>query len=160
MNALFYSDNYITQVFENEGKLDFFKSLPKAIYSLLITILICIPLKFLLNNKEEVFNLIKNKDKVKFNSIMEKILPKIKTKLIIYFSIQFAFTLFFLYYCSSFCAVYQNSQMFWIYGCLETLLFDAIFSCLYCLLLTSCRLLSIKKRIKCLYAMTKIINYV
>jgi len=160
LNALFYSDNYISQVFENEGKLDFFISLPKAIYSLLITILICIPLKFLLNNKEEVFNLIKNKDKVKFNSIMEKMLPKIKTKLIIYFSIQFAFTLFFLYYCSSFCAVYQNSQMFWIYGCLETILFDAIFSCLYCLLLTSCRLLSIKKRIKCLYTVTKIINYV
>ena len=160
LNALFYSDNYITQVFENEGNLDFFKSLPKAIYSLLITILICIPIKFLLNNKKEIFDLIKNKDKIKFNSIMEKILPKIKTKLIIYFAFQFSFTLFFLYYCSSFCAVYQNSQMFWIYGCLETILFDAIFSCLYCLLLTSCRLISIKKRIKCLYMMTKIINYV
>ena len=160
LNAFFYSDKYISQTFENEGKINFFKSLPKAIYSLLVTILFCIVLKLLLNNKKEILDLIKRKEKTKFNLILNEILKSIKTKLIIYFTIQFIFTLFFLYYCSAFCAVYQNSQIFLIYGFLETILFDIIFSCLYCLFLTSIRLISIKKRIKCLYTITKIINYI
>ena len=160
LNAFFYSDKYISQTFENEGKINFFKSLPKAIYSLLVTILFCIVLKLLLNNKKEILDLIKRKEKTKFNSILNEILKSVKTKLIIYFTIQFIFTLFFLFYCSAFCAVYQNSQIFLIYGFLETILFDIIFSCLYCLFLTSFRLISIKKRIKCLYTITKIINYI
>ena len=160
LNAFFYSDEYISQTFENEGKLNFFKSLPKAIYSLLITISFCIILKLLLNNKKEILDLIKSKEKIKFNLTSSEILKSVKTKLIIYFIIQFLFTLFFLYYCSAFCAVYQNSQIFLVFGFLETILFDIIFSCLYCLFLTSIRIISIKKRIKCLYSITKIINYI
>ena len=160
LNAFFYSDEYISQTFVNEGKLNFFKSLPKAIYSLLITISFCIILKLLLNNKKEILDLIKSKEKIKFNLTSSEILKSVKTKLIIYFIIQFLFTLFFLYYCSAFCAVYQNSQIFLVFGFLETILFDIIFSCLYCLFLTSIRIISIKKRIKCLYSITKIINYI
>ena len=159
LNALFYSDKYITQVFENAGKFVFLNSLPKSIYSLLLTILTSIGLKMLLNNKKRILLLIKSKEKIIYNTEIDNILKIIKTKLIIYFSLQFSFTLFFLYYCSAFCAVYQNSQIYWIYSCLETILFDIIFSCLFCLLITSCRLISIKKRIKCLYDVTKIINY-
>ena len=159
-NAFFYTDKYITDVFENEGNLNFFNSLPKAVYSFLITTIISIGLKFLLNNKREILNIIRNKDKSNFSLKIKEILDKMKTKLIIYFSIQFTFTLFFLYYCSVFCAVYQNSQIFWFYGCLETILFDIIFSCLFCLFIGLCKYIGIKKRIKCLYIMSFVINYV
>ena len=159
-NAFFYTDKYITDVFENEGNLNFFNSLPKAVYSFLITTVISIGLKFLLNNKREILKLIRNKDKSDFNYQIKGILVKMKTKLIIYFSIQFTFTLFFLYYCSVFCAVYQNSQIFWFYGCLETILFDILFSCLFCLIIGLCEYLGIKKRIKCLYIMSSVINYI
>jgi hypothetical protein len=158
--CFFYSDNYITEVFENEGELNFLNSLPKAVYSFLVTTIIGIGLKFLLNNKKEILNVIRNKDKLEYNQKKEEILETIKIKLIIYFFIQFLFTLFFLYYCSVFCAVYQNSQVFWIYGCLETILFDIIFSCLFCLFISICKYFGIKKRIKCLYKMSLIINYV
>ena len=158
-NAFFYSDNYITEVFENEGELNFLNSLPKAVYSFLVTTIIGIGLKFLLNNKKEILNVIRNKDKMEYDQQKEEILETIKTKLIIYFIIQFLFTLFFLYYCSVFCAVYQNSQVFWIYGCLETILFDIIFSCLFCLFVCICKFFGIKKRIKCLYKLSLIINY-
>ena len=159
-NAFLYSDNYITQVFEGKGQLNFVYSLPKSIYSFLITTIISIGLKFLLNNKKEILDIIQNKNKSEFNQKIKAILKKIKTKLIIYFSIQFSFTLFFLYYCSAFCAVYQNSQILWIYGCLETILFDIIFSCLFCLFISLCKFIGIKKRIKCLYMMSFVINYI
>ena len=159
-NAFFYTDKYITDVFENEGNLNFFNSLPKAVYSFLITTVISIGLKFLLNSKKEIINLIRKKGKSEFGLKMKEILEKIKTKLIIYFSIQFILTLFFLYYCSVFCAVYQNSQIFWFYGCLETILFDIIFSCLFCLFIALSKCIGIKKRIKCLYIMSFVINYV
>ena len=160
LNALFYTDNNITQIFENKGKLNFINSLPKSIYSILITILFCIILKYLLNNKKEIYKLINNKDKKGYNILMSKILKTIKIKLIIYFSIQFSFSLFFLYYSSAFCAVYQNSQIFWFYGFLESILFDIIFSCVFCFLVALCRFIGVKKRIKCLYQIAQIINYI
>ena len=73
-NAFLYSDNYITQVFENEGKLNFVNSLPKSIYSFLITTIISIELKFLLNNKKEILDIIQNKNKSEFNQKIKAIL--------------------------------------------------------------------------------------
>ena len=159
LNALFYSDKYISLVFGNEGKLNFFSSLPKAIYSLLITILISALLKLLLNNREKIIRLISNKDRTDFFSIMNKALKDIKNKLIAYYIIEFSISLFCLYYCSAFCAVYQNSKIFWFYGCLETILFDFIFSVIICFFITTFRYEGIQKRIKCFYIMAKGLNY-
>ena len=156
---MFYSDKYISLVFGNEGKLNFFSSLPKAIYSLLITILISSLLKLLLNNREKIIRLISNKDRTEFFSIMNKALKDIKNKLIAYYIIEFSISLFCLYYCSAFCAVYQNSKIFWFYGCLETILFDFIFSVIICFFITTFRYEKKKKRIKCFYIMAKGLNY-
>ena len=136
LNAMFYSDKYITDVYENGGKLNFLNSLPKSIYSLLITLFVSTLLKLLINNLQKILELISNKDTAEFYYIMNIYLIKIKNKLIAYFCIEFSLSLFCLYYCSAFCAVYQNSKIFWFLGGLETILFDFIFSLFICLIIT------------------------
>ena len=84
LNALFYSDNYISKAYHNNGQLYFFTSLPKALYSFLFSILIAILLKWLTNNKKGIYNIIRNKDnKLLYNDLIHKLLFKIKIKLLI-----------------------------------------------------------------------------
>ena len=39
LNAFFYTDEYISDAYHNEGVLDFFSGLPKAIYSFIATLI-------------------------------------------------------------------------------------------------------------------------
>ena len=41
LNALFYSDDYISDTCHNEGVLDFVSSLPKSIYSFIVKLNFC-----------------------------------------------------------------------------------------------------------------------
>ena len=47
----FYTDEYISNAYYNDGVLDFFSSLPKSIYSLIATIVITNLLNMLSNSK-------------------------------------------------------------------------------------------------------------
>ena len=54
LNALFYTDDYISDTYHNNGILDFFSSLPKSIYSFLITLIISMLLKMLSDSKKQL----------------------------------------------------------------------------------------------------------
>ena len=59
LNALFYTDEYISDAYHNKGVLDFVSGLPKAIYSFLATLLLTNLLKMLSNSKSELMKLIR-----------------------------------------------------------------------------------------------------
>ena len=61
LNALFYSDSYISRAYYNKGNLDFFASLPKALFSFLVCLFATIFLRLLLNNRNDIFKVIKEK---------------------------------------------------------------------------------------------------
>ena len=159
LNALFYTDSYISKTYYNNGKLNFFISLPKVLYSFLVCLLVNIFLKLLSNNKNQIYNIIKNKDdKLEYEDLMNKLLSTIKIKLIIFLIIQFIFSFIFLYYITAFCAVYQNSKIYWLFGCLETFAIDMIFSFIVCIFIASLRYFGIRKRIKCFYIFAYILD--
>ena len=85
-------------------------------------------------------------------------LNKLRRKLIIYFVLVFLLGSFFLYYVTSFCAVYKHSQKYWFYGCLESFVIDTITCFLVCIILSLLRFIAIHKKIKCLYVVANIIN--
>ena len=66
LNAFFYTDEYISDAYHNDGLLDFISGLPKTIYSFMVTIIITNLLRKLSNSKEELKRIIrkeiKNKD--------------------------------------------------------------------------------------------------
>ena len=61
LNTLFYTDEYISDAYHNEGVLDFFTGLPKAIYSFIATLIITNLLIMLSNSKEELMKIIREK---------------------------------------------------------------------------------------------------
>ena len=100
------------------------------------------------------------KNKQEYFNSMNHELRKLRNKLIIYFIFVYIFGIIFLYYVSAFCAVYQNSQLFWFYGCLESLAMDTSLPFILCLLFAILRFLSLKKHLKILFILAKILNIV
>ena len=159
LNALFYTDSYISSAYHNNGKLGFFTSLPKSLYSILVSIIATLFFKLLTSNKKEIVEIIKNKkDNDEYADSINTILNKFKIKLIVFFILQILFSLAFLYYISAFCAVYQNTKFYWLYGCLESILFDIIISFIYCIFLATFRYYGLVKRTKCLFDFTNILD--
>ena len=159
LNTLFYTDEYISDAYHNNGVLDFVSGLPKSIYSFIATLLLTNLLKILSNSRSELLKIIreKSKDKEYFNLINAK-LKKVKIKLIIYFILIFVLGLFFLYYVSSFCAVYRYSQKYWLYGCLESFAMDFATAFVTSLFVSFFKYIAIKKKIKCLFTLSNIIG--
>ena len=159
LNALFYTDEYISNAYHNDGVLDFFSGLPKVIYSFIATLVTTNLLRMLSSSKSELIKLIKHNDKmnVLVNMITIK-LEKLQKKLILYFFLLFILQSFFLYYVTAFCAVYRYSQTYWFMGCLESFGMDLLVCLIICIFLSIFRYISVKKRIKCFYILAGIIS--
>ena len=159
LNALFYTDEYISNAYYNKGILDFISGLPKSIYSFIATLFLTNLLKLLSNSKNELKKIIKNNSKDKdYLDLINIKLKKLKIKLTIYFILVIVLSLLFLYYTSAFCAVYKYSQKYWLYGCLESFAMDISIAFITCLLIAFLRFIAIKKKKKYFFTMSKIIG--
>jgi len=159
LNALFYTDEYISDAYHNNGVLDFFSGLPKSIYSFVATLITTNLLKMLSNSKSELMKLIREERKNKeYINLINSKLKKLRNKLIIYFILVFTLGSFFLYYVCAFCAVYRYSQKYWFFGCLESFAMDSLVALIICIVLAFFRILSLKKQIKFLYKLADIIS--
>ena len=159
LNALFYTDDYISDAYHNNGVLDFFSGLPKSIYSYVITLISTNLLRMLNNSKSELMRIIrKNSTNKNYIDLMESKLKTLRNKLIIYFIIVFSFELGFLYYVSAFCAVYTHSKKYWFFGCLESFAIDTSVAIVLCIILAFLRYISIRRRIKYLYILSNVIS--
>ena len=58
LNALFYTDEYISNAYHNDGVLDFFSGLPKSIYSFIATLIITNLLGILSSSKNELMGVV------------------------------------------------------------------------------------------------------
>ena len=161
LNALFYTDEYISDTYHNNGILDFFSSLPKSIYSFIVTLVISRLLKMLSSSKKQLMKIIEEKeDKDEYLKALDKELNKLKKKLMWFFIIVFFLGIFFSYYASAFCAVYMNSQTFWLIGCLESVVLDFLTPFVICFVLSILRYVGLKKRIKCIYNSAKYVGII
>ena len=159
LNALFYTDEYISDAYHNNGVLDFVSGLPKSIYSFIATLITTNLLKMLSNSKSELMKIIREKANNKdYLEIINAKLGKLRKKLILYFILVFILGFLFLYYVTSFCAVYRYSQKYWIIGCLESFGIDSLVSLSICIILALLRYISIKKYIKYFYKLADIIS--
>ena len=159
LNALFYTDEYISDAYHNDGVLDFFSGLPKTIYSFVATLVTTNLLRMLSNNKNELKKIIRTKSKTKnYLYIINIKLNILRQKLIVYFILVFLLGLLFLYYVTAFCSIYHYSQKYWFIGCLESLGLDFLVAIIACVFIALLRYISIKKHIKCLYILANIIS--
>ena len=157
LNAFFYTDDYISDAYHNDGVLDFISGLPKSIYSFIATSITTNLLKMLSNSKSELLKIVRNRKKEdNYIKLVNEKLNKLYIKLIVYFIFLFVLGLFFLYYVTAFCAVYSNSQKYWFIGCIESFIFDSLFSITVCLIIAALRYISIHFEKKMLYGIANI----
>ncbi len=160
LNALFYDDTYINKIYENEGMLNFISSIPKSIYSYLVSFLINFFLIKLSNSKAKILQMIKNvKNKYDYEILYKKILKKLKIKITIFFILSFLLLIFYYYYCGCFCAVFHNNQIFWLYGTLISFSFNLILPFFTCLISSILRYISLYYRCKILFNILKVYNF-
>ena len=159
LNAFFYTDEYISDAYHNNGILDFISGLPKSIYSFVATLIITNLLKMLSSSKYELIRVIRRNVKFQnYTNIINIKLAKLRKKLIIYYILLFLLGAFFLYYVTVFCGVYRYSQKYWFIGCLESFGMDFSVALIICMFLGLFRYISVKKHIKCFYIFANIIN--
>ena len=159
LNAFFYTDEYISNAYHNDGVLDFVSGLPKSIYSFLATLITTNLLRMLSNSKNELRKLIRDRRQNKnYIYLIDIKLRKLRKKLIAYFVLVFSLGIFFLYYVSSFCSVYRNSQKYWFMGCLQSFGIDSAVAILICIFLSLFRYIAIKRSIKCFYFLANLIS--
>ena len=160
LNALFYSDDYISNAYYNNGILDFVSGLPKSIYSAIVSYAMPIILQKLSNSEKELYKVMKeNYNDNNYKEIVNIKLKKLRIKLIAYYIIVFVLGILFLYFVSTFCAVYRHSQIYWFVGFLESFIIDIFISALICLIVSLFRYASIKKHNKCFHTISNVIEY-
>jgi uncharacterized protein YqhQ len=104
------------KIYEDEGSFNFNYQLPQIIYSSIISSVFNIILKLLALSNGAILEY-KGLRKKKQNDIgnldekEKKLIKNLQIKFLIYFIISTIFLLFFWYYASMFCAIYQNTQI-------------------------------------------------
>ena len=91
------------------------------------------------------------KQKYLFNIFMKKlkfIIRIFHIKINIFFVINFLFFLFFIYYCSAFCAIYRYNQKFWLLNAFITFIFEMIYPFFLCIFFVILKIISIEIKSK------------
>ena len=127
INALFFNDNTMHKIYEDEGSFNFLYQLPQIIYSSLISNILDNLLKLLALSEDNILDYKNNKNKQNLKERTNAVITKLNIKFILYFIISFIFLLFFWYYLSIFCAIYRNTQ----YHLIKDTLISFVLSLIY-----------------------------
>ena len=116
ITALFFNNSKMHHIYVTKGTLDLNYEIPKIIYSLLISLLINKPLRFLALSNDSLIKLKKFKSTTNNNveKEKEKLKNNLSIKFILFFILSFVILLIFGFYLAMFCAVYKNTQYYLI----------------------------------------------
>ena len=148
INALFFNENTIHRIYKDGGSYNFNYLLPYIFYSFIISHIISLILKNSFLSESNIME-IKNEQLLdQAKNKVQRVKRNITIKYIIYFAAAILFLLFVWYYLSSFCAVYQNSQIILIKNTIFSFLVSWIYPFGINLLPGVFRITSLKSRDK------------
>ena len=104
INALFFSETTIHQIYNDEGIFNFIYQIPQILYSLIISSTINTIISFFSLTEKTILKLKNDKNKTD----MKK---SLNIKFCFFFVFSFLFLILFWFYLGCFCAVYKNSQI-------------------------------------------------
>ena len=114
VNALFFNDSTMHQIYEDEGTFNFVYQIPQILYSTIISTVIKMIISFLSLTEKNFIELKNKKSKKLALEELGNILKCISKKCISFFILCYFFSLLFWYYLSCFCTVYKNTQTYLI----------------------------------------------
>jgi hypothetical protein len=96
---------------------------------------------------------VENNKKIEISIKIKKILKCLKVKILLFIIFELLFLLFFFYYVTAFCHVYNSAQSILLIDTVSSMVLGIIFNVGISLLGTICYLLAIKHKIKILYSL-------
>ena len=146
MNVIFFFDSSMHKIYLDYGKYNFIPQIPQIIYSSIVSLTIETLIGILSSADDNIYQI---KQIEEYNpKIIKKVINKIKIKLIIFFIITFIFFGFYWYLISSFCAVYNNTQIIYLKDFITSFCFGLLYPFAIQLCFTLLRIFSLKKKSK------------
>jgi len=158
VNSLFFTDETMHKIYEDEGVFNLVYSLPKIIYSTLISTVISIIINKLASTEDEILNINKEKNPNEIKARAEKTKKYLLIKFILFFIIGFILLGIYWFYIGCFCAVYINTQYYLLKDTMISFAFSLIIPFIKYLIPCMIRKLSLTKPGQCLYDMSKILQ--
>ena len=112
MNVIFFFDSSMHKIYIDYGEYNIIAQMPQILYSSIIALVIEILIGILSYTDKDYIKI--TRLEVHSEEKIEKILKSSKIRLVIYFIITFILFLFYWYFISSFCVIYNNTQIIFI----------------------------------------------
>ena len=111
INAFFFNDNTMHDIYQSKGKFDFIYQIPQILYSSLISLAINILIKYLSLSEDKILHL-KHMNSIGDDIHIQanKIIRTLKIKFSLFFIITFFLLFIFWIYMTCFCGIYVNTQ--------------------------------------------------
>ena len=123
---MFYSDNTMNKIYNNNGAFDFTYQLPQMIYSFVISSVLKKVLNYFGLYEDNILKIKQCKDKQERKILIEKELRYITIKIIIFFVVTYTVLFFMWIYLGCFCAVYKKIQIHLLFDVLSSFGFSFI----------------------------------
>ena len=129
INALFFNDSTMHQIYEDQGSFNFIYQIPQIIYSSISSMIINYIIKLLSLTNGNITDLkeAKKKNEKNIEKKVEKLYKILKIKFALFFIFAFFLLGFFEYYITCFCGVYVNTQIHLIKDTLLSLLISLLY---------------------------------
>ena len=157
INSLFFTDETMHKIVQDEGIFNFIYNLPKIIYSTLISIIIDLILKKLALSEDSILKIKKTKKLGNIKKFVEKIKKNLVIKFILFFIISFILLGSFWFYLGCFCAVYTNTQIYLLKDTLISFAFSLIIPFIKFLIPCFLRIKLLKEP-ECLYKFSQLLQ--
>ncbi len=155
VNTFFFNDSTIHQIYEDGGEYNLSYFMPKILISFIISYFIISFIRYFSLSERFLIDLKNERD-----DIIQKTKRCLIIKYIIFYVLSFIFLTFFWFYLSSFCAIFQNTQIYIIKNTFISFGISILFPFIYELLPCVLRIYSLKKRNEFIYKLSKIIQLV
>ena len=132
INAFFFTDDILDNIFVEEGKYNPMILTPNAVYSAMVTtVLIKLMVDFLVLTEKKVLQIKKETTEEKANELKKHLMKITCMKLSIFFFINIILLIFFWFYLTCFNAVYPNTQIFLVINTGISFVISNIFPFIY-----------------------------
>ncbi len=155
INAIFFTDNIIHIITEDDGEFNFIYQLPQILYSSIISSFISMLIRYLSLFEKDMLKFKNSKEK-NIEEDKNKLMKFLRMKFVWFFNISLAFLFLFWYYLSCFCVVNKNSHIHLLKDTLISFGFSLIYPFGIYLIPGIFRITSLKKKSLCLYRIDKI----
>ena len=155
-NFLLYTDDVVSEKYNNDGELSFFTSLSLSLVSNIISSIIIFIISQFANYPDTIEAILKNvKNKAFYSMNIIRVLKLMRLKLSFFFLLEIILCLFMTYYLFIFCTVFRESQGSIMYNYFIGICLSLMKSIGLTIIITIMRYLSIKNRYVNLYNTSK-----